>query len=351
MAYMVEFKDFKPSGRTVGGKRVAAGIDIDGCVDPGMYKHETGFALASIFQYNMQMATPDAMRAWMFVNCYSKTRGISRFQALYTWLDTLKQIPAVVESGVVIPELTYLRRWTNIPGQKFSPESLKAYVEKGDYSQILQTGDSKDEADKELHKVLVWSDDVNARVSGGAVENIVAFPNAVKALRRANEMGVDLVAVSGTPQKHVVTQLGIYGIIDCFTAIYGQQAGQKNEALTTMMAGPDWKGKPTPLLEKLTANYDIILMMGDAPKDYEEAKKANKILTGMTEDPVRMFLVEVGRENESWNVFNKELLNQIVAGTWSRDDELARIQRGLDNLDRVLDMNGSAIDAFPLRKK
>ena len=61
--YVTRFPQYKPSGNTINGKRVAVGVDIDGCVDPGMYKHETGFALAPIFHYDLQMITPMAMRA------------------------------------------------------------------------------------------------------------------------------------------------------------------------------------------------------------------------------------------------------------------------------------------------
>jgi phosphoglycolate phosphatase-like HAD superfamily hydrolase len=345
--FVTRFEDFQPSGRTVDGKRVAAGIDIDGCVDPGMYKHETGFALASIFSYGLQMVTPMAMRAWMYVNCYSESRGITRFKALYMWADILRETPSVQKTGVDIPQFKYLRRWADIT-PSFSPEALYAYLSGGDLSGVLKEGDDYRDAFDELYGVLQWSNKVNSMVPP-TVENMDAFPNAAKAIRRAYEMGVDICAVSGTPEQHVVTQLEKYGILDCFTGIFAQQAGKKNAALVTMMVGPGWEDKNRPLLDGNVANYDVIWMMGDAPKDYSEAQKANKQLTGSEDDPVKMFLLQVGRENESWELFDNEVLDQLVAEEWSREDEQRLIQKGLDNLKREWTPGTVPIETFPLK--
>jgi phosphoglycolate phosphatase-like HAD superfamily hydrolase len=283
----------------------------------------------------------------MFVNCYSVDRGITRFRALYKWMDILRQTPDVRESGVTIPELKFLRRWCDI-AKSYSPEALFDYLAEGDFSKILQPGDSRKEAFIELYGVLQWSNKVNAAVPP-AIEHVTAFPNAVKSIRRAYDMGVDLVAVSGTPEEHVVTQLGEYGVLDCFIGIFAQQAGKKSAALTTMMAGPGWESKKTPLLPNVKPQYDVLLMMGDAPKDYDEAKKANKDLTGNEDGPCRMFFIEVGRENTSWKLFNEEVMDKLVTNRWSRDHEIELAQRGLKNLDRVWDPRITPIDTFPQR--
>ena len=345
--FCTRFEQFKPTGKTVNGIRVGFGVDIDGCVDPGMLKHEDAFGIASIQHYGLQMVTGTAKRAWMFVNCYSKDRGITRFRALYKWADVLKGTPDVVESGVAIPDFTFLRRWCDVTSS-YSPEALYGYLAEGDFSGVLESGDSRREAFEELHGVLEWSNKVNAGVHG-ATENLGAFPNAVTALRRAYEMGVDICAVSGTPEDHVITQLGKYGVLDCFIGIFAQQAGKKSAALATMMAGPGCEAKSSPVLDNVEPSYDVLLMMGDAPKDYDEAKKANSDLSGSEDGPCRMFFIEVGHENQSWKLFNEEVLDKIVANAWDRGHEMELAQKGLDNLDRIWEPDVAPIDTFARR--
>ncbi|MDA1140876.1 MAG: HAD family hydrolase [Planctomycetota bacterium] len=341
------FEQFKPSGRTVNGLRVAFGIDIDGCVDPGMLKHEDGFATVSVQDYGLQMITGIAKRAWMFVNCFSNDRGITRFRALFMWADLLLQTPAAVESGVDIPTFKYLRRWCDVTNS-YSPEALYNYLAEGDFSGVLEEGDSRSDAFVELHGVYEWSSRINENV-GPATEHMTAFPHAVTALKRAHELGVDLCAVSGTPEEHVVKQLEIYGVLDCFIGIFAQQAGKKSAALATMMAGPDFASAKRPVLENVKANYDVILMIGDAPKDHGESLTANEILTGSEDSPCRMYFIEVDHENQSWKTFNEEVLDQVIANTWKKEHEADLVGRGLANLDRVWDPDVAPIDTFARR--
>ena len=345
--FFTRFEQFKPAGRNVNGLRVAFGVDIDGCVDPGMLKHEDGFATASVQHYGLQMLTGIAKRAWMFVNCFSNDRGITRFRALYMWADVLRETPSVQDSGVAIPEFPFLRRWCDMTSS-YSPEALDEFLSSGDFSSILKDGESQETAAEELHGVYEWSNKVNSNVHA-ATENVTAFSNAVVALKRAHEMGVDLCAVSGTPERHVITQLEKYGVLDCFIGIFAQQAGKKSAALTTMMVGPQPESAERPLLDQLEANYDVILMMGDAPKDYAESQQANQDLSGDKDKPCRMFFVEVGRENQSWKLFNDEVLDKIVSNKWDSAQESELIKRSLSNLDRVWDSEITPIDTFPKR--
>lgn len=347
--FVTRYQDYKSSGRTVNGRRIGLGIDIDGCVDPGMYKHEPGFAVATIYTLKLQMITPIAMRAWMYVNCYSWDRGVSRFDALCKWADLLRVIPAVQNAGVSIPDFTYLRKWVKIT-KSLSPEALDAYVKAGDFSGILTEKDSKEALLEEFDLVSKWSKRVN-ELAKEASENIRAFPYAAQTIRKLHEMGVDLCAVSGTPEDHVIRQLRAYGLLDCFQAVFAQQAGKKNLSLTHMMAGTHDAPDNLPLLNRISPLYDIIAMFGDAPKDYSEAKKANKILSGNENEPVRMFFIKVGYENESWQYFYDHVLDDLIAGTWSRENEQKLIQEGLQNLNRSWTPDIMPIDTFPIKKE
>lgn len=345
--FVTRFPEYKPSGRTVSGKRIAVGIDIDGCVDPGMYKHEPGFAVATIYHFKLQMITPMAMRAWMFVNAYSMDRGISRFVSLYKVLDILRETPSVQAINLNLPTLPYLRRWAEVT-KSLSPEALTKFIEQGDFSSILGKGDSAEQAKAELEDIVKWSARVN-ELAREASANLTAFPAAIKVIRKLNDMGVDICAVSGTPEDHVIKHLRQYELIDCFRAVFAQQAGKKHLALTTLMSGKSSDFGSAPLLDSIKPQYDYCSMFGDAPKDYEESLLANKILSGSESGPVRMCLIEVGRENESWQYFYDKVLNEFVSGSWSKENEAALIKKGLANLDRMWDPNLMPIDTFPKR--
>ena len=79
------------------------------------------------------------------------------------------------------------------------------------------------------------------------------------------------------------------------------------------------------------AVYDALVMIGDAPKDNEEREKANLALSGRKDGPIRMHLVPVESENDSWAVLHGNL-GKIIAGTWSADEEARMIADGLANL-------------------
>jgi phosphoglycolate phosphatase-like HAD superfamily hydrolase len=346
-SFVTRFPEYKPSGNTVNGRRVAVGIDIDGCVDPGMYKHEPGFAVASLYHFKLQMITPMAMRAWMYVNCYSLDRGVSRFAALYKWADILRACPSVQAVGVHIPQFKFLRRWEKV-SKSLSPEALSKYIQDGDLSAILEKGDAKDEAIQELSDIVQWSNRVN-QLAKEASQNLAAFPNAAKVIRKMHDMGVDVCAVSGTPEDHVISHLREYGLLECFQAVFAQQAGKKHLSLMAIMSGKHELASDVPLLKQCKAQYDVCAMFGDAAKDYSESLRANKALTGSENGPVRMYLVEVGRENESWGYFYDNVLDNFVKDSWSREDEQRLIKSGLSNLDRVWDPQTMPIDTYPKR--
>lgn len=345
--FVTRYQNYKPSGRTVNGRRIAVGVDIDGCVDPGMYKHETGFAVASLYEYKLQMITPIGMRAWMFVNCYSLDRGISRFVALYKWADILRNTPAVAATNVEIPDFKFLRRWQAVT-KSLSPESLGAYLEAADFSAVMQAGDTGEAVRDELAQVLRWSKRVD-ELAHEASENLHPFPEAARAIRRMHELGVDVCAVSGTPEKHVIGHLEEYGLIDCFQAVYAQQAGKKHLSLSHIFCGSHENVEGKTLLDTNAPQYDLVMMFGDAPQDYKECKQANKKLGGSEEKPVRMFFIEAGRENETWKFYCDNVLDKFVSNTWSVEEEQKLINKGLANLDRVWDSGLAPIDTYAKR--
>ncbi len=350
MAAIMRHQDYKGLGdKRVGTLRVAWACDIDGCVDPGMLKHEDGFGTAAVQHYGMQQVTEVAKRAWMFVNCYSETRGVNRFMALYTWADLLReQTPSVSAAGVSVPEFKYLRRWEEQSKVK-KHGAIYEFLAGGAVYGILDNRDSQEEfqqATAELVKAAHWSELVD-RMVPATIENVRAFPQAVAAIRRAHEMGVAIYAVSGTPEDYVAGQLAKYGVLDCFDGLLCKEAGKKGESIATLVAGPFADSDPTPLLKSRQPLVDVIWMMGDAWKDYKEAQRANTVLTGAADKPARMYFIQVGSEPGSWEEFGSEVLEQLVADRWSAEAEAKGIQAARENLSRIWTPDITTIDTFP----
>ena len=334
--YVTEFGDYSPSECHVDGKKIGFGVDLDGCVDMGMEKHLLAFGVASIIHYGFQPIQSLAMKAWMYANYYSLDRGVSRFIALFRWADIVRGTRAAQGLGLPVADFRYLRRWCDVTSA-YSPEALATFIDAGDFTAILEGGDSQEAASEELADVLDWSGKVNALVPDSTA-NMAAFPNAVKMIHDGYQRGADYAIVSGTPQAHIEAQVGKYGIAGCLEGLWGQQAGRKSQGLVTMMVGPVERDKlqsaiddGKPLLESREAVYDALVMIGDAPKDNEEREKATLALSGRKDGPIRMHLVPVESENDSWAILHGNL-DKIIAGTWSADEEAAMIADGLANL-------------------
>ena len=339
---VTQFDQYRPSGRLVRGKRIALGVDLDGCVDMGMEKHLLAFGTASIIHYNLQPIQNVAMKAWMYVNYFSMDRGVSRFVTLYKWADIVNSSNAARALNLKAPDFRFLRKWTAVT-PALSPEALQNFLENEDPETLLDSDEDPnarpEEVVEELEGVLQWSNKVNSRVPE-AVENMQAFPNAVQTMLEAHRLGVDIAIVSGTPQSHIEAQTQKYGVSECLQALWGQQAGRKSHALVTMMVGPTpleqierAVEEKKPLLDSKAPQYDFLAMIGDAPKDNTEREKANFALSGNAHEPIRMRLVPVEGENDAWAQIRAEIQGAANGQLPPKDKEEERIQQALSKLN------------------
>ena len=310
---------------------------MDGCVDMGMEKHLLAFGAASVCHYGLQPIQNVAMKAWMYVNFFSMDRGVSRFVTLYKWADIVNSTRAASSLGLSAPDFKYLRRWASA-ASALSPEALSAFIESGDAAPILEKGESAEEAFAELSSVLEWSGRVNALVPE-ATAHMRAFPNAVAAIQEGYARGVDYAIVSGTPQSHIETMAAKYGIADCLEALWGQQAGRKSHGLVTMMIGQIEREEleaaieeERPLLESREPQYDVLTMVGDAPKDNAERMKANLALSG-SKDGTDTHAVHTGGGGErGMGAFaggpGRHRVGRLVAGGGAAADRRRAFQAG-----------------------
>ena len=266
-------------------KEFFIGIDSDGCVfDTMEIKHKECFTPMFIKYFRLQAVSKYAREVWDFVNLYSKTRGVNRFPALIRALDLLRVRPEVIARKVNVPDAKALETWV-ARETKLGNATLKQEVEGGNHA---------------LDPVMEWSVAVNRAIED-LVFGVPPFPLFRESLLKMVAKA-DTMVVSQTPTEALVREWKEHGIDGFVRVIAGQELGTKTEHLKFAAAG---KYPPSK-----------ILMIGDAPGDFNAAKKNNALF----------YPIVPGREEASWKRFYQEGLDRFFAGTFAGgyEDELQR---------------------------
>jgi len=263
-------RDFKPA------KDFFIGIDSDGCIFDSMeIKHKECFTPMFVKHFHLQAVSKYARECWDFVNLYSKTRGANRFPALVRALNLLRERPQVKARKVAVAETKALDEWI-ARETKLGNATLKAEVERGNQG---------------LAQVKVWSDAVNKAVED-IVHGVPPFPLVRESLEKLNQRA-DAMCISQTPVDALKREWSEHGIDGFVKMIAGQEMGTKTEHLKFAAVG-----KYAP---------EKILMIGDAPGDFNAARKNNALF----------FPINPGNEEKSWERLFGEALDRFFQGTFA----------------------------------
>jgi len=178
-----------------------------------------------------------------------------------------------------MPDLAALEAWI-ARETKLGNATLNAEVKNGN------TG---------LAQVKVWSDAVNAAIAD-IVEGVPPFPLVRECLQKLSARA-DAMCISQTPGEALKREWAEHGIDKFVKMIAGQEMGTKTEHLK--FAATD-KYAPTK-----------ILMIGDAPGDFNAARKNNALF----------FPINPGNEEKSWERLFSEALDRFFKGTYAGDYE------------------------------
>jgi phosphoglycolate phosphatase-like HAD superfamily hydrolase len=263
-------RDFKPA------HKFFIGIDSDGCVFDSMeVKHKECFAPMFIKHFGLQAVSKYARQTWEFVNLYSKTRGCNRFPAVARALKLLRARPEVMARHAAVPEIPALDDW--ISRQKtLDNKTLTAEVEGGN---------------KALAPILAWSNAVNAAVAD-IVRGVPPFPLARECLEKMRNRA-DAMVISQTPTEALKREWAEHHIENDVRLIAGQELGTKTEHLKLAAVG---KYPP-----------QNILMIGDAPGDYQAAKASQALF----------FPIVPNHEEASWRRLYQEGLERFFSGQFA----------------------------------
>lgn len=273
-------KDLKPE------KKFFIGIDSDGCVFDSMeIKQKECFCPNFIKSFELQNVQKYARETWEFVNLYSKFRGVNRFVAIVEAFRLLNDRPEIHKRGKLLPDTSPLEEWVSKETRLGNPV-LKEYVNK--------TGDPF------LQTVLEWSIKVNESVAE-MVQGLAPYPIVLESLKIILERA-DTLVVSQTPVEALQREWQENGIDPYVRFIAGQEHGTKTEHIALAAKGkyPDNK----------------ILMIGDAPGDYDAAR-----LNG-----VLFYPIIPGLEEASWLKFREDAIYRFFEGNYAGEYENKRIR-------------------------
>jgi phosphoglycolate phosphatase-like HAD superfamily hydrolase len=274
-------KNLKPQ------KEFFIGIDSDGCVfDTMEIKQKECFCPNFIRSYNLQRISKYARETWEFVNLYSKSRGVNRFKALLEAVKLLEQRSDVRKRNAALPDMSALEKWVSKETRLGNP-ALEKYASEVNDPRISLT--------------LEWSKKVNRDIEK-MVFGINPFPMVEESLQKLT-MKADAIVVSQTPVEALEREWEENSIDRYVHMIAGQEYGTKTEHLALAAKGkyPDNK----------------ILMIGDAPGDYNAAK-SNGVL---------FYPVNPGHEDESWDRLYNEALDRFFNGNYQGEYERKLIEQ------------------------
>ena len=272
-------REFKPS------KEFFVGIDSDGCIFDSMeIKHKECFAPMFIKHFELQAVSKYAREVWEFVNLYSKTRGANRFPALSKAIKLLGARHQVQARSVKMPDLTALDEWIKRE-TKLGNATLNAEVKNGN---------------RGLEQVKRWSDAVNAQIED-IVKGVPPFPLVRECLEKINQKA-DAMCISQTPADALKREWAEHDIDRYVKMIAGQEMGTKTEHIKFAAVA------------KYAPNR--ILMIGDAPGDFNAAKKNGALF----------FPINPGHEEASWQLLHEQGLDYFFAGNYEGTYEAALVK-------------------------
>lgn len=262
-------------------------VDSDGCaMDTMDIKHSECFGPCMVEEWGLERWAPAILERWNEINLYTMTRGVNRYKGLAMALEEIDG------------------RYTKIDGI----DVLADWVEHSDElsNQALERAIAESR-DRCLEKALSWSVKVNARINELSFEQKRPFGGVKEGLSYAHQYA-DVVIVSSANRQAVEEEWGLYGLLEHVDLVLAQDTGSKTHCIEELV--------------KKGYDHSHVLMTGDAPGDYEAAKK-NEVL---------FYPILVRRERESWGEFKESAVPKLIEGGYEGAYQEEKLRAFTDNL-------------------
>lgn len=262
-------------------------VDSDGCaMDTMDIKHIRCFGPCMVKEWGLFAWEAPILKRWNDINLYTMTRGINRFKGL---AQALREIDT---QYCKIDEIDVLEKWVEESDELSNPALERAISETD--SVILK-------------KALSWSRNVNDSINELPFSVKKPFVGVKEGLAYAHQLA-DIAIVSSANLQAVIEEWELYGLLDHVDIVFSQDIGSKAYCIS----------------ELLKKGYDKekVMMTGDAPGDFDAAKK----------NDVYYYPILVRHEKESWDEFMGKAVAKLVDGSYGGDYQEEKINAFLENL-------------------
>lgn len=262
-------------------------VDSDGCaMDTMDIKHIKCFGPCMVEEWGLSEWKDAILSRWNDINLYTMTRGINRFKGL---AKALREIDSTYKK---IEDIEVLERWVEESDELSNPALERAIAENDSIA---------------LKKALSWSKSVNENINALPFEEKKPFIGVKEGLEYAHQYA-DIAIVSSANLQAVLEEWELYGLLSHVDIIMAQDVGSKAYCIGEM-------------LKKGYAKENV-MMTGDAPGDFDAAKK----------NGVFYYPILVRKEKDSWEEFKETAVGKLVDGSFGGDYQEEKITQFLDNL-------------------
>ena len=271
-------------------------VDSDGCaMDTMDIKHFRCFGPCMVEEWNLFPWEEAILKRWNEINLYTMTRGINRFKGLAIALREIDGTYCKIE------DIDVLEHWV-AESSELSNQALEKAI--GTKDSVI------------LEKALSWSKSVNSRINELPFEVKKPFEGVKEALEFAHKYA-DIAIVSSANRQAVVEEWEYYGLLDYVDIIMAQDVGSKAYCIGEML--------------KKGYSLQNVMMVGDAPGDYDAARK----------NGVFYYPILVRKEKESWEEFKGTAVTRLMEGNFDGAYQTEKVEMFLKNLGQDTEVRRS----------
>ena len=271
-------------------------VDSDGCaMDTMDIKHFQCFGPCMVEEWNLFRWEEAILKRWNEINLYTMTRGINRFKGLAIALREIDGTYCKIE------DIDVLEHWV-AESSELSNQALEKAI--GTKDSVI------------LEKALSWSKSVNSRINELPFEVKKPFEGVKEALEFAHKYA-DIAIVSSANRQAVVEEWENYGLLDYVDIIMAQDVGSKAYCIGEML--------------KKGYSLQNVMMVGDAPGDYDAARK----------NGVFYYPILVRKEKESWEEFKEVAVTRLMEGNFDGAYQTEKVEMFLKNLGQDTEVRRS----------
>lgn len=262
-------------------------VDSDGCaMDTMDIKHFKCFGPCMVTEWGLEEWKEEILTRWNEINLYTMTRGINRFKGLAMALKEINDRYTTIE------DVELLCKWAE-ESNELSNASVAREIKS--CNSII------------FRKALSWSKSVNEAINELPFDSKKPFEGVKEALAYAHQY-VDVAIVSSANYEAVIEEWALYGLLEHVDIVMAQNVGSKAFCISEMV--------------KKGYDKDKVLMAGDAPGDFDAAKK----------NEVFFYPILVRHEKESWEEFKEMAVSKLLSGEYAGEYQQKKTEEFLLNL-------------------